>query len=287
MAKGWLVVAAAVSALLLAGCGDVSAPGGTGPVPSTRAASTPSATPTPAHTAEDTQAAVTQNWGRPIAGDEFTSGSVPDPNLWQVYNSPGNAGKGRRTPAAVTVANGQLVISGDAKGTTGGLAAQFGHQRYGRWEVRMKTTVRDTEYHPVVLLWPDSNASPTCAEVDYAEGGDSASSVQFFLHYACSGATFQTFASKDIDTTQWHNYAVDWSPSAVIGYIDGVEWFRDTVHVPTESMHQALQLDWFPDGTPTVPTKMYVDWIRLYPAAAAGPQVTSRASTSASEQPTG
>lgn len=285
MAKRWLVATAVGSALLLSGCGNAS-PGAAGPASPMPKRDAPSPASTPLHTVDDTQAAVTQNWGAPVAGDEFTAGAVPDPSRWQVYDSPGNAGKGLRVPAAVTVGDGMLTIAGDGKGRTGGLAARFGHQEYGRWEVRMKTTVRDTEYHPVVLLWPDSNASPTCAEVDFGEGGDSASSVQFFLHYACSGANFQTFASKDIDTTEWHNYAVDWSPSAVIGYIDGVEWFRDTLHVPAESMHQALQLDWFPDGTPTVPTKMYVDWVRLYPAAPAAP-ATPRTSPPASQHARG
>lgn len=230
--------------------------------------------PTLTPSIDGTQAAVTQGWGTPIGGDEFNSGTVPDPARWDVYNSPGNAGKGLRVPAAVTVANGALTLSGGADGTTGGLAARFARQQYGRWEARIKTSAHDSKYHSVVLLWPDSNASPTCGEVDYAESTTSTSTISFFLHYACSGANFQDIGLENIDATQWHNYAVDWSPTAIIGYIDGIEWFTDTVHVPAESMHQAFQLDWFPDGTPTAPTKMYVDWVRVYaPAgkAASGP----------------
>lgn len=264
MAKRWVVATAMGAALLLSGCADVPPAGGSSSAPTRKS---PIPTPTQTPTFDPTQAAVTQNWGPPLEGDEFNSGTAPDPARWEIYNSPGNAGKGLRVPSAVTIANGALTISGDANGTTGGVAAKFARQKYGRWEARMKTSVRDPKYRPVVMLWPDSNASPTCAEVDYGEASNATASVSFFLHYACSGTSFQTYANRPLDTTQWHNYAVDWSPSAIIGYIDGVEWFRDTVHVPTESMHQALQLDWFPDGTPTVPTKMYVDWVRVYAPA--------------------
>ena len=68
------------------------------------------------------------------------------------------------------------------------------------------------------------------------------------------------------DTTQWHNYAVEWTPTGITGYIDGVQAFRDTdtAHLPSGSMHQTVQLDWFPDGTATKVSTMSVDWVRVY-----------------------
>ena len=30
------------------------------------------------------------------------------------------------------------------------------------------------------------------------------------------------------------------------------------------AMHQTIQLDWFPDGTPTTKSWMQVDWVRVY-----------------------
>ena len=73
-------------------------------------------------------------------------------------------------------------------------------------------------------------------------------------------------AAKTIDTTQWHNYAVEWTPAGITGYLDGSLWFVDTnpAHQPTVGMHQTVQLDWFPNGTPTKPSQMQVDWIRVY-----------------------
>lgn len=214
-----------------------------------------------------TQAAVVHKWGRVISGDEFSYTGPPDPAKWKVYDSVGHDGNGIRSPAAWSVADGVVTVSGDAAGTTGGMSARFGHRKYGRWEARMKTSARDSQYHPVLLLWPDNTKNSNCAEIDYAEGTSDRTLVKFFLHYACrTKSKYQTVATAAVDTTQWHNYAVQWTRSGITGYIDGVPWFTDTdrSHLPTGRMHQTVQLDWFPDGTPTTPTQMQVDWIRVY-----------------------
>ena len=131
----------------------------------------------------------------------------------------------------------------------------------------MKVNNRDTEYHPVLLLWPDSGGNTTTEdEVDFAESTSDKSQVKFFLHYGSAGSTTQTSAAKTLDMTVYHNYAVDWSPSGVRGYIDGQLWFTDTTasHNPNQPMHQGIQLDWFPDGTTTTTSTMTVDWTRAY-----------------------
>jgi hypothetical protein len=229
---------------------------------------TPSITITvnPAQTPDGTQAAVVFGWGPVVTGDEFSYTGAPDPVKWGVYNSPGHAGNGIRSPNAWSVDGGVVTVSGDSAGTTGGMSAKFAQQKYGRWEVRMRTSARDPKYHPVLILWPNNNTSPNCAEIDYAEGTSDTSRIKFFLHYACGGSNFQTQALQPIDTTQWHNYAVQWTPAGITGYIDGVQWFTDTnpAHQPTVGMHQTIQLDWFPDGTATTPSQMQVDWIRVY-----------------------
>jgi beta-glucanase (GH16 family) len=226
----------------------------------------PDRAPSATASTDGTQAAVVNGWGPAASGDEFSYTGPPDPAKWNVYNGPGHAGKGIRSPKAWSVAGGVATVSGDSAGTTGGMSARFGQQKYGRWEVRMKTSVRDPEYHPALILWPNNNTSPNCAEVDYAEGTGDATLIKFFLHHACSGPGFQTEATATIDATQWHNYAVQWTPAGITGYIDGVPWFTDTnpADQPTVGMHQTFQLDWFPDGTPTVPSQMQVDWIRVY-----------------------
>ncbi|WP_258006517.1 glycoside hydrolase family 16 protein [Arthrobacter sp. AFG20] len=250
-----VVAPAAASAATAAAQKAPAAPAQPAPAPVAAAATTP---------ASGTQAASTLGWGSVVAGDEFNYTGTPDRTKWSVYNSPGHAGKGVRSPQAWSVASGVATVSGDSAGTTGGMSAKFANQKYGRWETRMKTNRRDSEYHPVLILNPVIKSS-TCDEVDYAESTADTTLVKFFLHYACSG-TKQTYASKAVDTTQWHNYAVEWTPTGITGYIDGVKTFTDTIpaHQPSGSVHQTLQLDWFPDGSSTTPSWMQVDWVRVY-----------------------
>ena len=212
------------------------------------------------------QAAVENTWGPVVAGDEFNYQGAPNSTKWGVYNSTGHAGKGLRSPGAWNVNGSVAVVTGDEKGTTGGMSAKFDRRKYGRWEVRMRTNVRDPEYHPVVMLWPDVKAS-TCPEIDFAESTKSTDLVYFFNHHGCSG--LQTWARRQIDMTEWHNYAMEWTPAGIVGYIDGVEWYRNTdpTHQPAGSMHAAIQLDWFPDGTVTTPSAMSIDWVRVYNAS--------------------
>ena len=63
---------------------------------------------------------------------------------------------------------------------------------------------------------------------------------------------------------QWHNYAVQVTAAGVVGYIDGVEWFRDATHIPTAVSHQTIQLDWVPSGGSTRESWLLVDWTRVY-----------------------
>jgi hypothetical protein len=224
-------------------------------------------TPTPEPTGpagEGTTAASVFNWGAVTAGDEFNYTGAPDSNKWSVYNSAGHAGNGLRSPSQASVNGSVFNIDGTADGTTAGMSAKFANQKYGRWESRIKAS-GDNEYHMVSILWPDSGNWPCDGEIDYAETTGDFSEVGFFHHFSCTNQ--QTQAHKTLDVTQWHNYAVDWSPTAVVGYVDGVEWFRDSTNLPPGSMHQTLQLDWFPDSTADGTGNMQVDWVRVYAAS--------------------
>jgi Glycosyl hydrolases family 16 len=220
----------------------------------------PTTTP-PAGPGDGTQAAALYGWGPVVDGDEFATLNTAK---WGLYNSPGHDGKGLRRPSQISVTNGVLTIAGTANGTTGGMSMSPG-RKYGRWETRMQVPKGDYRYHPVALLWPDAENWPVGGEVDYAETTAAASDVDFFLHFSAQNRTRN--ASKVLDLTQWHNYAVEWTPTGIRGYIDGVQFFADTnpTELPPGPMHQTLQLDWFPNGsTPTTPSQMNVAWVRVY-----------------------
>jgi hypothetical protein len=210
-----------------------------------------------------TSAATKYGWGRVVAGDEFSYTGAPDGRKWRVYNSRGHAGLGLRRPAAWRVDGVAATVTGDTHGTTGGMSSRYG-QKYGRWEARMRTSLRDPKYHPNVLLWPHVRGTTTCPEVNFAEGTADRRFVNFFLHYGC--APRQVHVKRALDMTEWHNYAVEWTPTHITGYIDGVAWFRsgDRNHLPKVAMHATMQLDWMPNKAATRRTTMTVNWIRVY-----------------------
>ena len=93
-----------------------------------------------------------------VDGDEFNYVGAPDHSKWTVYNGPGNAGKGLRSDSQVTVDGSEVVITGNADGTTGGMSAKFDNRMFGRWETRMRVSDRDPQYHPVLILRPVSGS---------------------------------------------------------------------------------------------------------------------------------
>ena len=78
--------------------------------------------------------------------------------------------------------------------------------------------------------------------------------------------TQQKTAKKALDITQWHNYAVEWTPDGIRGYVDGVQWFSstDSSTLPPGPMHATIQFDYFPDGGSPQPSEMQVAWMRQY-----------------------
>lgn len=267
--------------------------------PVTSPTSTATSNPTPTTgTADGTEAAKVRNWGRIVAGDEFATGTRPDGAKWQLYNGPGHAGRGVRSPDAWSVQSGYARASGTTAGTTGGMSAKYpgASRKYGRWEVRLRASNVEQKYHFVSILWPDSGNWPCDGEIDYAEKpGSSMTEAGFYNHFDCTND--QTQVKKVLDVTQWHNYAVEWTSTGVVGYLDGVEWFRDanTGHLPPGAMHQTLQLDWFPvSGQATKASTADFAWVRQYDLGSGStpspttstPTVTPSPSSTATPSPT-
>jgi licheninase len=213
---------------------------------------------------DDTSAARLLGWGEPERVDEFTGPLGSD---WDRYDGVGHNGNGVRSPDAISVHDGLLTITGDADGTTGGVAWVPG-QRYGRWEARVRAPVGNPTYNALLLLWPDAEDWPVGGEVDFMELTDtSRQSAQYFLHYGQDNQ--QEKGEVTVDATQWHNWAVEWTPDHIVAYLDGREWHRTTVpdRLPPRPMHLTIQLDWFPEGQDAASgdASMQVDWVKQYP----------------------
>lgn len=193
-----------------------------------------------------------------VDSDDFTNGMS---SKWGKYDGPGHDGNGRRSSGAISVSDGIMTIRGDSNGTTGGMA-WADSKKYGKYEVRARFPKGDMQYHPVLLLWPSEVPYPAGGQVNFAETHSAAPNVYFFLHYGSQ----QKIGEKTLDLGQWHNYAVEWTPGAMRGYIDGEKFFESTDPgtLPPGAMFLTIQLDYFPSGGSPQPTRMDVDWVRLY-----------------------
>ena len=214
-----------------------------------------------------TTAGAALNWGQPNREDDFTDPSTT--KNWGMYDGPGHAGNGRRTPTAASILGGLLTITGDAQGNSEGMAWNPG-QKYGRWEGCVKSPPGADSLHSLLLLWPDAENWPVGGEVDFMEISDPArQSVDGFLHYSSSNS--QEAANTKIDATQWHAWAVEWTPQHVAYYVDGKQWFQttDTSHLPPGPMHLCIQLDYFGGGA-SGGAKEIVNWVRQYPLNSTG-----------------
>jgi hypothetical protein len=246
-----------------------------------------SATPT----ANPDTAAAVHGWGDPLPewSDEFDYGSeespaVPDVAKWSLAGGgvgqcwPGHAGNGQRCDENTRVVGGVLRQVGEANGDSGWLASKFG-QQYGRWEARVRSQATGPDngrtYHPLLILWPDSNRWPEDGEYDYLENGAPGEDcAEAFIHYPhdADADVQQEFAQRcGVDLTQWHNVAIEWTPDHVKGFIDGTEWFsfsggandiRQCIQC-APSMHQTIQLDNF-HGADLQPAAYEIDWARVY-----------------------
>lgn len=224
-------------------------------------------------------AAARLGWGTPIAAasDEFNGTSL-DRSKWSPYSGPGHAGNGRRVAGNNVVGNGYLRQVGAANGDSAGLASTF-NQRYGKWEARVRSqgSGSGSTYHPVLIIWPQSDRWPADGEYDFLENGaPGAACAEAFIHYPHPRTPVQQEFKRETNCgaplSEWHHVAFEWTPQFVAGYIDGVQWFKysggagpngraNIQDMP--SGHLTIQLDNF-HGSGMQPATFDVDWVRTY-----------------------
>jgi beta-glucanase (GH16 family) len=261
-----VVIAALVSVLVVAlrGSGSRSgsegstASGGAGPTldPSQRS---------------DSEAAVRNGWTL-TAHDEF-DGDALDESRWSPYSGRTTDDVGQHDPDNLSVSDGTLKLTSRGK-TSAGMNWKGG-QKYGRWESRVRSQAGNG-YGPVMLLWPASGEWPEAGEIDIMEipKGDR-KKASFTVHWGEDNT--QDGKSVQSDFTQWHNFAVEWTPDHIVGYLDGVEFYRneDPDANPPGPMEFVLQQDIGPYGEDWIPAPdastpetctFEVDWVRIYAA---------------------
>lgn len=236
-----------------------------------------------------TQAAIRHGWGTPLpSSDEFNYVGPPNSTKWKLPGADwaGHAGNGRRRPERTTVDGSKLVMTGLANGDSGWCQHRL-DQQYVRWEARIRcyqgapsvgepdATSNGNDYHCLLLIWPESNDWPEDGEYDFYElGVPGQNSLEAYMHYPHDpdvSVQQQHFEKAGVDTSQWHNIALEWTSTGTRGYLDGVQWFSasggaSSVRRNMQDMpagHLVIQCDNF-DGTDQTPATIEVEWMRVY-----------------------
>jgi licheninase len=166
-----------------------------------------------------TTAARRFGWGDPTRSSDFGTGLPPD---WHPHGPEvGHDKRGVRTPAAFTVNDGVVTITGTADGTTGAMSWHPG-QRYGRWEACVRMDPGPDALHGVLILWPVAEDFPAGGEIDWMEvfRGDR-QEVTVNIHHGPPDRSFGGTVARD--GTRWTG-GRQGRPTAST-YADGEEWY--------------------------------------------------------------
>lgn len=154
---------------------------------------------------------------------------------------------------------------------SGGAGWATASQTYGRWETRLR--YRGAPGHSAAaLLWPqDNKAWPP--EIDYFEVGrdmDSSKQMLSSNHYLLDGVHKISQAWHQMDFTQWHTFVVEWTPTRVDLFIDGVlvQSEHEAARIPRIPMWAGFQthVERFADGSfapDLAGAEMDVDYVRI------------------------
>lgn len=221
-------------------------------------------------------------FGCPIYIDNFNGTSLntsQTPQGWSIYDYP-NAPH-PRIYKNFKVANGEAQLIGSYNRATGEIygagAVQHIEQKYGRYEVRMKSD-KGRGYSAVSLLWPVDDANwPRDGELDLFEVPSfDRSRVMQVTHNG--DPMVQQGHWTTVDASQWHTYAIEWTPTKLVYFIDNkaVWTVTDKKLIPTTgNLRLTLQMDpgdkgtcgghyQCPDASTPAQTIMHVDYVKIW-----------------------
>nr|WP_276611858.1 glycosyl hydrolase family 8 [Kineococcus vitellinus] len=115
---------------------------------------------------------------------------------------------------AAIVADGALKVIGTGD-FVGGLTQTANLQKYGRWEVKAKID-RGPGYGPLIELKSASYADGAIGLFTHRDGG--ADEVIFYVRDTNATVTQSTV---QLDLTVQHTLTVEWTPAAIVFYVDG------------------------------------------------------------------
>ena len=121
-------------------------------------------------------------------------------------------------------------------------------------------------------FWMENEAGGWPPEIDAMENlGNVMTTIYQNLHYGTSSQTGPAAVTLTDASLNWHTYAVDWEPSTISFYVDGV--MTNSYSTPSGMnvpMYMLINLavggTWpgSPNGMTTFPSSMYVKWVHVW-----------------------
>jgi len=219
--------------------------------------------------------------------DEFDGSAVNTTN-WAFETGGGGWGNNEQQyyqSQNASVANGNLVITA-RKQSAGGLPYTSARLitrgkrefTYGRFEARIKLPQGQGQWPAFWMLGANIATVPWpgCGEIDIMENTNTSSSVLGTMHWF--NTAYSYYGGNTTTTpTDYHVYRVDWTPTAITWFVDGVQFFTGNIANNingTEEFHRPffLLLNMAVGGNlpgqtineSRLPASMYVDYVRVY-----------------------
>ncbi|KDO27787.1 hypothetical protein SPRG_07386 [Saprolegnia parasitica CBS 223.65] len=154
-------------------------------------------------------------------------------------------------------------------------------QLHGRFEARVKLPSGQGMWPAFWMMPRGGRCWPMDGEIDVLEY--IGKRMPHTVHDLHSSANYcgVTGGAKTLalNTNDFHIYAVEWTPTSLAWFVDGVQYFKiDATQcrtkpaqlIPTKPFYLILNFavggDWpgNPDATSTFPQRLYVDYVRVY-----------------------
>ena len=168
---------------------------------------------------------------------------------------------------------GEAFYGGKQRSFTSGMMSTYRKfsQQYGRFEIRCRVP-KGKGMWPAFWLLPEPLGWPP--EIDVLEIlGHEPNKIYLTHHFREEqkkrGSHGGSWSGPDF-SAEFHEFAVEWSPKAIVWFIDGVERFRSEKSIPQGKMYMLVNLavggDWpgAPDEKTQLPAAFEVDYVRVY-----------------------
>lgn len=160
--------------------------------------------------------------------------------VWDETFDGGYGALSRTWGPGVHANNGAVTLNSTADNTDSGTmvppTGSTAGNGYGLYNFTLKMEQGDAP-GPYALVWPstDNWPGPELDLVEILQGGQAYSTVHW--KGADGSNQYKSYMLDGVDVKQTHTYSLDWEAGRLTGYVDGVEKWTTTEHVPNDAAH--------------------------------------------------